>query len=110
MKKAYVIYKEECSADGCERPAASRGMCGAHYQQHRRFGSLAPISVQHGGHPRKLTAAQVLAARRLKGVCTLNELAKRFGVSSSVIWKIQHGMTYTDIEDPPAVTKAVDSQ
>lgn len=45
----------------------------------------------------KLTAAQVLEARRLRGVVSQQSIADRFGVSQAVISKAQLGQTWAHL-------------
>lgn len=40
---------KKCSFNGCQKAAFSKGLCGAHYQQHRLGKELKPLQVQHHG-------------------------------------------------------------
>lgn len=42
----------DCSFEGCDRPTQARGLCQAHYQQHRTGRELKPIGYYNRGHGR----------------------------------------------------------
>jgi len=42
-----------CTQDGCNKPAKTRGLCSAHYQQHRRLAQAGKSGLITGGVTRK---------------------------------------------------------
>lgn len=78
-------------------------------QAHMELGTNADNmadATRRGRWPQaKLTWDAVCEIRRLRGIVTIAELAKRFGVSDNAIWQVQAGKSYKYAPEPAALAK-----